>query len=646
MHTTKPRRHLTTKPRREMLGLLVLLSVFGAAHCYAQPAAVEPPDAVIELWEQHWTLNADGSTVYHEKKHVQLNNERAYGEFADPRITHRADLEQLEVLVARTKLADGRYLDLPDYAWNEVGPDPSAGWPAYANLWQGLLVMSGIEPGCVVELEYRLTSQPGTRPYLAADLRVDHRYPIRKRVITVQVPSDVGLKVATANLPERGTQMAAGSWTFTDLPAAADEPQAPPWQTRRPRLTFSTAGLASDWLRHWTSQMEAAADQSDLIAKLASEWTKDQHTPSDKLRALQEKLAASFNFVDFPVAWWPATLRPASEVLRDNYGLPAEAAAALLALGRALDLPVVPGILVDDDIWNREVPQDGMVSAFVVLLVPKPGGVRAVGGESPGDGHPIVTDTGEPPEIWEPRRGKIVREGRWAGHMLLPVPDLLMPKMSLPAWTSADESRCRVHGKLTLSDDGSLVGTLTLRATGLFATSESLRSADAQKARMGALLGHVVPALNVESLVVKTLAAAEFEATAQVKSGAPLKKLNDRFTMRLAQDGPFLADVPLPLAVSRREQAVRLTGPFEEEITITLEWPEKWKLEITPDELAASSGNWGSVEQAVTRGEHSLTLTRRTRVTQGTLAAADFAALRAALNELRSEYARTLVLKP
>jgi len=60
----------------------VLLVVVGIA-CVT-PLYADPPDAVIELWEQHWTLNADGSTVYHEKQHVRLNSDRAYGEFADP----------------------------------------------------------------------------------------------------------------------------------------------------------------------------------------------------------------------------------------------------------------------------------------------------------------------------------------------------------------------------------------------------------------------------------------------------------------------------------------------------------------------------------------------------------------------------------
>ena len=88
---------------------LLVLCLLGPGWAYAQSAAPATPDAVIELWEQDWTQNADGATVYHEKKHVRLNNERAYHEFADPRITYNVDTDRLEILVARTKLPDGTY---------------------------------------------------------------------------------------------------------------------------------------------------------------------------------------------------------------------------------------------------------------------------------------------------------------------------------------------------------------------------------------------------------------------------------------------------------------------------------------------------------------------------------------------------------
>ena len=384
-----------------------------------------------------------------------------------------------------------------------------------------------------------------------------------------------------------------------------------------------------------------------MITKLADEWTADTSEPADKLRALQEKLAASFNFVEFPVEWRPATLRPASEVLRSGYGLPEESAAVLLALARAVKLPVLPGLLVNDEVWNNEEPQDGMVAAYVVLLIAgRPGEVRMVDNAEQSGGHVPALDTGDYPEIWEPHSGHVVRGGRWAGYTLLPPPDALMPRTLLEPWAKADESQCHVQGKMTVAEDGNFAGTLTLQTTGLFASSESLRSGDAQKARIAVLIGRVLPDASVESSAVRSLTPDTFEVTAQVKSAKPLKRLSERNWVQLAQDGPYLADVPLPLAYSRRETPVRLAGAFDELIDLTITWPEKWQLEARPDDVPRVAGGWGSVEQRVTLAQHALTLHRHTRITARELQPEAFLQARRPLNDLRAEAARTLVLKP
>ncbi|NUQ50063.1 MAG: DUF3857 domain-containing protein [Phycisphaerae bacterium] len=200
----------------------------------------QPLDAVIELWEQHWTINADGSTAYHEKKHVRLDSDRAYGRFADPRITFNRDTDEVEVVVARTRRPAGGYIDVPDYSRNEVSPGGSAGWPAFASVRQLVLTMSGLEPGCVVELEYRVKRRAGGRGFRAADVRVDDRYPVRERVISITAPRNHAVSVwmpdeltaAARSTYRRSTDGASGvnTWEFGPQPAAPNDAQAPDWR--------------------------------------------------------------------------------------------------------------------------------------------------------------------------------------------------------------------------------------------------------------------------------------------------------------------------------------------------------------------------------------------------------------------------------
>ena len=587
--------------------------------------AETPPDAVIELWEQHWTLNEDGSTVYHDKQHVRLNNDRAYHEFVDPRITYNVDTDELEIINAQVKRADGTYRELPDYSHVEVSPDATAGWPAFAGIRQHLIVMSGVEPGCLVELEYKITSKPGTRPYLAADVRLDHHYPVLERKVGVETPENVDAQIVFKDISETKTVSHTGSnsWTLKDLPGLPNEPQAEPWQTRCPRFTFSTAGSAEVWLRNTLDRLNAAADDSPLIAKLAGEWTKDQFQPADKLRAIQEKLAASFNFVEFNPTWRPAKFRSASETLHSNHGMPEEVTAVFLSLARAAGIPARLGFMTDYSICRDDAPQRLFVAAYVLLL-----------------------DSGGTTEIWDAHRGRIMRDDHWAGHALLSIKDGKIQRTPLPAWTDADESRCNVGGTITLAEDGTFTGKMSLRTTGLFVSPENLRSSDAQKGRVTALVHHVLPKAEVENFNVTMLGGGEFAVEAQIKSSEPEKKVGESYWLTLAQDGPFMANVSLPLAYSTRTNPVRLTGAFDERIELTIEWPEDWNVEARPRNLESATGDWGQVEQQVTLDGNRLTFTRHTRVTKRQLSADSFLELREPLNTLRTEAARTVVLMP
>ncbi len=611
--------------------LLTVLCLTCATHVNAdQPTPLSqvtaPPDAVIDLWQQSWTLNDNGSATYHFKQHVRLNNDRSYDEFADPRITYNTETDQLDVIVARVKIPDGSYKQLADYSHVLVSPDGPAGWPEFSTIRQHLLVMNGIEPGCVVELEYKITTQAGVRPYMAADVRLDHTYPVTKRIIEINTPDGVQPTSLVTGVDNPTPESSPGTqrWTFNNLPGAVSESQAPPWRVGGARLAFSTVGPVGDWLRLRHGQLATAADESELITKLATEWTADTTSASDKLRALQDKLHARFNFVEFPVEWRPSTIRPASDLIQCNYGLPAEAAALLLSLAWAADLPATAGILVNDETWSDHAPQNGMVAEYVVLL---------------------TAETGQP-EIWSAQRGRITRDGHWAGYHLLPIPAVPLPPVALRPWTDASASTCALDGQLTIADDGTCAGRINLRLSGLFVSPEGLRDKSAQESRLAGLIKRVVPGLEVTGFSVTSLSGSTFEAQVDVKSKKPLDKLDGRYRLMLAQNGPFMANVSLPLNHATRTLPVRLAGAFDERIDLTIDWPEGWSVEVHPAPVDNVAGNWGHVRQQVTADGDSVRIERNVQVVRNELSAGELLELRAPLNELRSEQARMIVLNP
>lgn len=610
--------------------LLALAAPHASPAQHADGVAELVPDAEILLWEQHWTLRADGGVDYQERKHVRLSSDRAYGEFADPKIVYDPRCQTVELLAARTIMHDGTSLEPPLYSRIEVSPPGPSGWPEFAPLRQKVFVMSGIEPGCVIEFEYRVHTQPGVHPALAADVRVDHRYPVATRTISVTVPGETKLQFRARSAT--GGEIAPASdsqsgqttyrWRLSDLPAAPDSPQCLPWTKRCPRISFTTDAGAAAWLDRRLNAVEAAADSSPLATKLAQEWTKDASNDDERMRALQEKLSATLNFVNFAEEWQPARPRRASEVLEGNYGLPREVAAALIALCRAAGIAVQPAVLVSDDVWDDSTAQDSYVLADVV-----------------------VRSTPAGPEIWHPQQGRVTRGASYNGVTVLARDGHPANRLRLAAYDDPAESRAELDGTLTLGEDGKFTGELSLRLSGLFVSEESLRSRDAQRSRVQALIGRVVPGVSVDDFTVRALAPAVFEVDAKIKSSKPLEKIGDYQRLQFGES-LALDDAPLPLAYTRLPQPVRLVGASTERWDLRLRVPKGWKPEVIPTAVDAIELSWGAAGQTVQRTDDGLRIERHVRIDRRELSPDLLFEARGPLNVLRGAGSRTLLVRP
>lgn len=641
----KPIRMTLRAMRLELLASTLALIIVDAVR--AQSPA--PSDAVIEEWSQKWNIAADGGTVYHERRVVRLHNDRAYGEFADPRITYWNGRDKLELITARTRRTDGTTIEPPDYSRNTVSPFESAGWPAYAALRQLVVTMSGVEPGCAVELEFRITSPPAASA-LPCSIRLDHRYPVLKHEIEVTNASPTAYAFGEANLDPlppalrggfrrrfdaqslgAGADAASGGQpsvmkrAYGPFPAAIDEPQAMPVAMSSPHLVFAPAQPFDAWLAASLARIEGAADTSDLVRSLATKWTKDATSDLEKLRALQERLAATLSTVEFPLAWRADDLRPASAVLNENYGLPEEAGAALLSLARAAGLKARPALVARMEVFDEAVPQADSIASYAVAI-----------------------DAPAGPVAFDARLGRIRRATHpgctiysRGGENAAAEP---VQRTALSEWTSADDSACRISGSITVDDAAKLSGRVTVRASGLFADADALRSRETQQARLGELLGRVVPGLAVREFSIKTLSEGAFEADVDVAADKPLDVVAGCHALRLAQDGPWSSAVLLPVAHSRRLTPVRIAGPFEDSLDLKLAWPKGWTATALPIELKPVP-TAAAAHQSIEPTEHGACWKRTIKCEAAVLAPDLFLGWREPLNRLRADSGRTLLLK-
>lgn len=587
-------------------------------------------DAVILRWEQSWTLDKDGTARRRDHQWVKLLNQRAIGRFADPRIDVCDGLEQLTVHVAQTLLSNGKVLPVPAYSFNLAAPDDVGGWPEYAGWQQQVICFSGIEDNAVVELDYEIATQAGVLPWLEADLRLHDECPIVERVVSVAVPDGVELRFhldgvpATEPVKTPAGGVATYRWTFKDLAAIPTEAQSPRWEKRFGRLRFTTCKSGDEWAGAMLKKAVAAIKPDERVKKFAEMAVEQERDDLERIRKIAGKLRDSFTVVDSPKAIRSLDCRDAAEVLRANYGNPLEAAALLAAALRASDIQTGVEVAVDAAAWDEKTPTMSAFAGAVVVA------------ESPGG-----------PVRVHPQQGVLRSPGAWGRRHLLGMDSAGGIKKSYAAVRGETEpSKIEIGGKIVVDQDGKASGDLRISLTGLFYDPAGVETSAAQESLVKGMVGRVFSGAVLKGHSITTLSDEALGAKASVATAEALKSHEKKYILKLGDGPAFLPEAPLPLGRSARRTDVQVAGRVVEDVDITIELPEGWTAVVIPTPLPEVKGGWGSVKQEVVVDGKFVRFHRMAAVASDIIPAKDFAALREAVNELRTEAARTLVVGP
>lgn len=589
-------------------------------------------DAIILRWEQSWTMQKDGTVSYRDHRWVKLLNSRALGAFADPRIDYCVGQDELRIHVAQTTLPDGRVIPVPPYAFNVAGPDDVSGWVEYKDWQQKVVSFSGIEDGCVVELDYEIVTRPGILPWLEAEVRLHDDYPVVERVVTVAVPAGTPYRAKVFNAPsgqdvseEREEQgLRVRSYLLRNLAASRGEAQSLPWPRRDARLAFTTCGGPEDLVKTCLQRVEDAAKAAEGIRQFAEKVVEKETAPRERVRKLAAKLADSFTVIGSPKALRSLTCRPAEEVLRANYGHPLEAAAVLTGALRAIGLKVVPMLAVEADLWSEEAPVRSALWA-VVLSVETPDGAVLVHPQ-----HGLLRNPGPHGRKW----------------LLALAEDGRLSRTYLATRSEKTTSELNLHARLAMSADGKISGDLRIALTGGFYDPAGLETAAQQESLIRSMAGRVAVGVDLGGQAITELSSDRMVATAKLAAKSPLKMIGQNYALQLGDGPAFLAEFPLPLGVATRRSDVSLPGPLSEQVEVTVELPDGWKPLITPRSVKAVQGPWGEAVQTVEVSGKAVRLSRRVLITTDRVPVEAWPSLREAVNDLKADAARMLLAGP
>jgi hypothetical protein len=265
---------------RYIVGLLLIV----LASC-SSPITKEQKDADAVYLKQvkEYTLNADGSYSYHYYHKLLYNSylsiNRFYGETF---VVYNPAYQSLKINKSETTMADGKKVDSPQNAFNEVLPSSAADAPYYNNLREMVITHVGLERGAVVELDYEVQTKAGFTPFLFDRVNLCESSPVKEVEVIVRVPKRVKLNYNLLNQPQGLTckQSTQGefeiySWKTYNLSAISHEPLQIEGLTTYPTLMFSTVDLlvGFDYLKgNLTKNLAPHESATKLLKNEAKGW--------------------------------------------------------------------------------------------------------------------------------------------------------------------------------------------------------------------------------------------------------------------------------------------------------------------------------------------------------------------------------------
>ncbi len=349
----------------------ILTLTCGLLVSFALLAQKAESDAVFEKITSEYTLHDDGSMEYHHYKKLRLNTHMSFNRlYGETFIIYNPGYQALKINVCRTTQEDGKVVEAPFNAFNEVLPRFATGATAYNGLREMVVTHPGLELGAVIELDYTLTTKAGFHPGLMGEEALTESSPVRERELIVHVPAGTELHYQVLNMrtsPEitDGKDGKTYTFAFKGLAESSHEDHQPADGTHLPRVLFSTLTY-KEAIAAITDQESFGFKVDESLQAVADQLRKDNSDDTRLTLALQKMVAEEMNTWSVPHYYTGYQVRTAPETWNANGGTACEKALMMTAILRAAGINASPVILVPTKVYGEE---NGCLPAVADILL-------------------------------------------------------------------------------------------------------------------------------------------------------------------------------------------------------------------------------------------------------------------------------------
>jgi hypothetical protein len=597
-------RHATTISMLTALALLAGLPALAAdesppPYVAEAPGAEAHPraDGLVLREATRLEVLPDGRVKRHEERAVKILTDylNRRGEF-DPTLTWNDARQKLEVLEARTYMADGTIVEPEANSFVPNTPRVLAWAPDYAHIRQQTIVQVGVEIGSTSVLAYEVEQREPAGHPLWGSMDLFSYMPVLEREVVVELPQDQRLRHAAVGCrlqPEVDRGSGVTRYVFRhSQPAPLNLREARHPDPAGCRLVISTADGWGDVREFLRGRIEPALTADETLAAKAEELTEGALFEEETIGKLHAFVRDGIRTLGLPLETFAYEVRPASRVLETSAGHPLEKAVLLAALIRAAGLEA--DVALVDSYRCRPVPGVPAPQSF--------------------DEPWVVTGRGDERRWLDPLRSpsaarRVDLDGSTVLELGTGVPSDAPPAV-LPG-TGEHLALLAASLELAPGEGGvlSLSGHLDVDLRGRYHPAAGF-SADANPAAgTASALASSLAGSRAEQVTVGRLSDTRLAARIVLAGGTLEQQAPGLYRLELPRVPGGLEGAPLELHREERTLALRLPGPVREAMRVVLTLPEGAEVVHAPSPVTVE-GESGSLRRTVSLEGRELSLAR------------------------------------
>ena len=603
------------------------------------PDATDYPDADTLVLFNHFSHDVlpTGQSRYTTHQVVKILTERGIQKYGDIAIPYQPAAQNIGVNIARTITPDGAVLQPPDEAFNDVTPPGLLSYNLYSDAMWKVISMVGLAPGVCIEYQVTLEDKvPGGETWITGGYNFQGTEATLETVYALQMPKTWHFEWKVANdahpkEPEVSytkNDTVVHIWKYDEMPALTLEEGMPHINDIVPRLRY-TSIESWDNVYTWYKELAKGRYTPDAdIEEKVQQLTRSLTTEAAKIRAIYQFVATNIRYVGIELGQSAYQPTPATEVFQMQYGDCKDKTTLLISM---LDLagikayPVLIGLAPHERV-DTALPA---LSQFNHMIAAVPTGTDTYIWLDP---TASTCSYGDLPYNAQGRTGLLISDthGEFVETPVFP----------------AESNRLISTTKLTLDNEGTVQGTLSIQASGQYGLDTRWAYQQihptARKATLATELSQQFPGIQVGWHEISDL--SDLNAPVTIKLGFRVENYGTWVGNDMLLPLPIneFADYAETFANEQRTYSLNFGYPMEIEKTIRIQMPKEWTVTLPEDihytiQSAELSRQYRQVENIIT---YRLMFTLKDRI----LPADAYSAARSLFTSLASEDGSRMLL--